>query len=78
MVDEIYTLRDKDKIDCIQNTKLLDKKEFVCSMLYLHHSLNFSMEDKNNKQHKNTAKGTSSKLAECRDGFKKPQLSRLE
>lgn len=46
MIDEIYTGKDKDKIDCPQNTKLLDKKEFVYSVYYPHHSLNFSMEDK--------------------------------
>lgn len=46
MVDEIYTDKNKDFIDCPQNTKLLDKKEFVYSVLYPHHSLNFSMDQK--------------------------------
>ena len=53
MIDEIYTTREKDRIDCIQNTKILDKKEFVCSVLHPHHSLNFSMdENKGAKQNK--------------------------
>ena len=43
---EIYTGKEQDKIDCPQNMKLFDKKEFVHSVLYPHHALNFSMEEK--------------------------------
>ena len=49
---EIYTGKVKDKIDCPQKTKLFDKKEFVHSVLYPHHSLNFSMQDDKKEESK--------------------------
>ena len=50
---EIYTGKEQDKIDCPQNMKLFDKKEFVHSVLYPHHALNFSMEENKDTKDKN-------------------------
>ena len=52
---EMYTGNGKDKFDCPQNIQLVNKKEFVHSVLYPHHSLNFSING-NHEQDKKLSK----------------------